>query len=70
MGRAVLGSKGRSGLAHILDVARKSDRAFGAWVQTVTVERFPGGAAVRSEGVGVVGEHNLLTVTRLHQGSV
>ena len=72
MGRAFLGSKGRSGLAHmhVLDVARKSHGAFGAWVQSVTVERFPGGAAVRGEGVGVVSEHNLLTVTRLHQGSV
>lgn len=70
MGGAVLGSKGRSGLAHILDVARKSHGAFGAWVQSVTVERFPGGAAGRGEGVGVVSEHNSLTVTRLHQGSV
>ena len=56
MGRAVLGSKGRLGLAHILDIARKSHGAFGAWVQSVTVERFPGGAAVRGEGVGVVSE--------------
>ena len=70
MGRAVLGSKGRSGLAHMLDIARKSHGAFGAWVQSVTVERFSGGAAVRGEGVGVVSERNLLTVTRLHQGSV
>ena len=46
MGRAVLGSKGRPGLAHILDVALKSHGAFGAWVQSVTEERFPGGAAV------------------------
>ena len=70
MGRAVLGSKGRSGLAHILDVARKSHGAFGVWVQSFTVERFPGGAAVRGDGVGVVSGHNSLTVTRLHRGSV
>ena len=59
MGRTVLGSKARS--AHILDVARKSH---GARVQSVTVERFPGGAAVRGEGVGVVSDHNLLTSPR------
>ena len=40
-------------MAHIFDLARKSHGAFGAWVQSVTVERFPGGAAVRGEGVGV-----------------
>ena len=28
---------------HVLDIARKSHGAFGAWVQSVTVERFPGG---------------------------
>ena len=66
-GKGGLGVEGEVGE---VDTARKSHGAFGAWVQSVTVERFPGGAAVRGEGVGVVSEHNLLTMTRLHQGSV
>ena len=61
MGRAAVGSKARS--AHILDVARKSH---GARLQNVKVERFPGGAAVRGEGVGVVSDYNLLTSPRQH----